>query len=72
MKSITAYIEKDEESGLYTGIVPTISGAYTCAETLDELQVKLKEVVELCLEDMDDDEVNSLPTFVGLTQVWVD
>jgi predicted RNase H-like HicB family nuclease len=48
----TAYIEKDTESGMYIGIVPVLTGAHTYAETIDELQVRLKEVVELCLEEM--------------------
>jgi predicted RNase H-like HicB family nuclease len=50
----TAYIEKDVESGMYIGIVPTLTGAHTYAETIDELQIRLKEVVELCLEEMED------------------
>ena len=33
-------------------VVPGIPGAHTQAETLDELQTNLKEVVELCLEEM--------------------
>ena len=69
MNNLTAYIEKDEESGLYTGIVPSVSGAHTCAATLDELHIKLKEVIDLCFEEMDEEEINSLPTFVGLAQV---
>jgi predicted RNase H-like HicB family nuclease len=36
--NITAYIERDIETGLYVGIVPGIPGAHTQAETLDELQ----------------------------------
>jgi predicted RNase H-like HicB family nuclease len=52
-QEITGYIEKDPETGLYVGIVPAIPGAHTQAETLDELQKNLKEVVELCLEEMD-------------------
>ena len=48
----TAYIERDIESGMYVGVVPGISGAHTCAETIDELQIKLKEVISLCLEEM--------------------
>ena len=52
-KEITGYIEKDPETGLYVGIVPCIPCAHTQAETLDELQKNLKEVVELCLEEMD-------------------
>jgi predicted RNase H-like HicB family nuclease len=53
MFKITGYIEKDPETGLYVAIVPGIPGAHTQAETLDELQKNLKEVVELCLEEMD-------------------
>ncbi len=34
---ITGYIEKDPETGLYTAVVPSIPGAHTQAETLDEL-----------------------------------
>lgn len=53
MHKITGYIEKDPETGLYVAVVPGIPGAHTQAETLDELQRNLKEVVELCLEEMD-------------------
>jgi len=53
MHKVTGYIEKDPETGLYVAIVPGIPGAYTQAETLDELQKNLKEVVELCLEEME-------------------
>jgi len=45
MYKIMAYIERDPETGLYVGTVPEISGAHTQAETLDELQKNLKEVV---------------------------
>jgi predicted RNase H-like HicB family nuclease len=50
MKTFTAYVELDTETGLYIGIVPGITGAHTQAATLDELQQNLKEVLELCLE----------------------
>lgn len=53
MHRITGYIEKDPETGLYVTVVPGIPGAHTQAETLDELYKNLKEVVELCLEEMD-------------------
>ncbi len=53
MTTLTAYIEKDPETGLYVAIVPGIPGAHTQAETLDELQENLKEVLELCLEEME-------------------
>jgi predicted RNase H-like HicB family nuclease len=72
MKSkIVAYIEKDSESGVYVAFVPGIPGAHTQADTLDELQLRLKEVVELCLEEMDPGERASLPEFVGVQQIEV-
>ncbi|MDP2767484.1 MAG: type II toxin-antitoxin system HicB family antitoxin [Candidatus Methanoperedens sp.] len=71
MPSITAYIEKDTETGLYVAIVPGIPGAHTQAETLDELQENLKEVLELCLEEMEPENKQQLPQFVGIQQVEV-
>ena len=72
MKSkLVAYIEKDVDSGLYVAVVPGVSGLHTQAETLDELQNNLKEVVELCLQEMDPEEINNLPEFVGIQQIEV-
>ncbi len=71
MHRITGYIEKDLETGLYVAVVPGIPGAHTQAETLDELQKNLKEVVELCLEEMDPETKKQLPEFVGIQQVEV-
>lgn len=71
MQKIAGYIEKDPETGLYVAIVPGIPGAHTQAETLDELQKNLKEVVELCLEEMNAEAKKQLPEFVGIQQVEV-
>ena len=71
MYKITGYIERDPESGLYVGIVPGIPGAHTQAETLDELQENLKEVVELCLEEMDAEAKKQIPEFLGIQQLEV-
>ena len=68
----TAYIERDNESGLYIGVVPSIVGAHTCAETIDELQVKLKEVITLCLAEMDDEDIANFPVFVGISKIKID
>ncbi len=72
MYKTVAYIEKDPETGLYVGTVPGIPGAHTQAESLDELRENLKEVVTLCLEEIDAETRNELPEFVGLQQVKVD
>ncbi len=71
MRKFAAYIEKDPETGLYVGIVPGIPGAHTQGETLDELQRNLKEVLELCLGEMDSESMNKIPEFVGIQEIEV-
>ena len=71
MIRITGYIEKDPETGLYVAIVPGIPGAHTQAETLDELQENLREVVELCIEEMDEEARKHVPQFIGIQQLEV-
>jgi predicted RNase H-like HicB family nuclease len=71
MIKITGYIEKDIETGMYVAVVPGIPGAHTQAETLDELQKNLKEVVELCLEEMDPKDKEQIPEFIGIQQLEV-
>jgi predicted RNase H-like HicB family nuclease len=51
MKEFTAIIEKDSETGLYVGYVPGFPGAHSQAETLDELNENLREVIGMLLED---------------------
>lgn len=51
MKTFTAIVEKCPDTGLYVGYVPGFPGAHTQAETLDELQRNLREVIEMLLED---------------------
>jgi len=71
MRKIAAYIEEDPETGLYVGIVSGIPGAHTQGETLDELQRNLKEVLELCLEEMDSESMNEIPDFIGIQEIEV-
>ena len=51
MKTYTAVVERDPDTGLYVGYVPGFPGAHSQAETLDELNRNLKEVIALLLED---------------------
>ena len=70
MTTLTAYIEFDQETGLYVGTVPGIPGAHTQAATLDELRTNLQEVLELCLEEQADLR-ERLPKFIGVQQIEV-
>jgi predicted RNase H-like HicB family nuclease len=51
MRSFTAVVERCTATRLYVGYIPVFPGAHTQAETLDELDVNLREVVELLLEE---------------------
>ena len=51
MRTFTAVVEKCPGTGLYVGFVPGFPGAHTQAETLDELNKNMKEVIEMLLED---------------------
>lgn len=68
MRSFTAIIERDRETGLYVGYVPELPGAHSQGHTVDELRKHLEEVIQLVLED-------GQPTvdveFVGTQQIVV-
>jgi predicted RNase H-like HicB family nuclease len=51
MKTYTAVIERCPDTGLYVGYVPGFPGAHSQAESLDELNGNLREVVAMLLED---------------------
>ena len=68
MKLFTAVIEKCSETDLYVGSVPDFPGAHSQAETLDELNRNLKEVIEMLLED---GEPELEGEFIGTQNVMV-
>ena len=70
MTTLTAYIERDPETGLLVGIVPGVPGAHSQGATLDELTVNLREALELVLEE-DAGLRERLPRFVGLQQIEI-
>ena len=51
MRSFTAVVEKDADTGLFIGHVPGWAGAHSQGATLDELAANLQEVVAMLLED---------------------
>ena len=50
-RSFTAVVERCPDTGLYVGFIPGFPGAHSQAESLDELNANLREVVEMLLED---------------------
>jgi predicted RNase H-like HicB family nuclease len=53
MKTFTAVVERDPESGIYVGYVPGFPGAHSQGDTLDELNQNLQEVIAMLLEEGD-------------------
>jgi predicted RNase H-like HicB family nuclease len=68
MKSYTAVVEKDPQTGLYVGYVPGVPGAHSQGATLEELRDNLKEVLELLEED---GMLEPESEFVGTQQILV-
>jgi predicted RNase H-like HicB family nuclease len=50
MKTYTATVERDPDSGVYVGYVPGFPGAHSQGDTPDELEANLREVVEMLTE----------------------
>ena len=61
-------IERDE-AGYYVATVPALQGCYTQAKSLDTLMKRVREVIELCLED-GDKPAESLD-LVGIQQISI-
>ena len=50
-QTFTAIVEKCHDTSLFVGYVPNMPGAHSQADTLDELYLNLREVIEMLLED---------------------
>ena len=68
MRTYTAVIERDPDTGVFVGYVPGFPGAHSQAESLDELRANLREVIAMLLED-GDPKLES--EFVGLQTIRV-
>jgi predicted RNase H-like HicB family nuclease len=61
-------IGRDEE-GFYVATVPELRGCHTQARSLDTLMERIKEAIDLCLEEQGPPV--SSPEFVGVQRVTV-
>ena len=60
-------IERDED-GIYIGEVPQLKACYSQGETIDELIQNIREVIEMCLEELGKE---STTEFIGVQRVIV-
>lgn len=68
MRTFSAVIERCPDTGLLVGYVPGFPGAHSQAESLDDLQSNLEEVIAMLLED---GEPRLDSDFVGLQQICI-
>jgi predicted RNase H-like HicB family nuclease len=68
MRTFTAVVERDPETGLLVGYVPGFPGAHSQAESMDELNSNLREVISMLLED---GEPHLEAEFVGTQSVAI-
>jgi predicted RNase H-like HicB family nuclease len=66
-RTFDVIVERDAD-GWYVAEVPALRGCRTQARTLDELRVRVREAIALCLEDGQDDG-SDRPAFVGVERI---
>ncbi len=49
-REFSVIIERDAD-GWYVGSVPELQGCHTQAKSLDKLMTRIREAIELCLEE---------------------
>ncbi len=67
MREFSVIIERDED-GYFVASVPSLRECHTQAKSLDVLMKRIKEAIELCLEDEDEPVTNE---FIGVQRVSV-
>jgi predicted RNase H-like HicB family nuclease len=68
MRSYTAVVERDTQTGLLVGRIPGFRGAHSQRVTMEELLANLAEVIAMLLED---GEPHLEAEFVGTQTVRV-
>ncbi|WP_414526689.1 type II toxin-antitoxin system HicB family antitoxin [Nodularia chucula] len=66
-KEFYVVIERDKD-GIYIGEVPQLKACYSQGETIDELMQNIREVIEMCLEELQED---STTEFIGVHKMVI-
>jgi predicted RNase H-like HicB family nuclease len=66
-KEFYVVIERDED-GIYIGEVPQLRACYSQGETIDELMLNMREVIEMCLEELSE---QTFTEFIGVQRLVV-
>lgn len=66
-KEFYVVIERDED-GIYIGEVPQLRACYSQGDTIDELMINIREVIEMCLEELTEE---TFTEFIGVQKLVV-
>jgi len=66
-KEFYVVIERDED-GIYIGEVPQLRACYSQGETIDQLMLNMREVIEMCLEELAEE---TFTEFIGVHRLVV-
>ena len=66
-KEFYVVIERDED-GIYIGEVPQLRACYSQGETIDQLMLNMREVIEMCLEELVEE---TFTEFIGVQRLVV-
>lgn len=68
IREFNVVIEQDAD-GYFVASVPELRGCHTQAKSLDTLMKRIREAIELCLDDQEDTFVPS--NFIGVQRIRV-
>ncbi len=66
-KEFYVVIERDED-GIYIGEVPQLRACYSQGDTIDELMLNMREVIEMCREELTEE---TFTEFIGVQRLVV-
>jgi predicted RNase H-like HicB family nuclease len=69
-KYFNIIIEKDSD-GFFIASVPELKGCHTQAKSLDQLIIRIKEAIELCLEVQSENIDYEYNEFVGVQRIAI-
>jgi predicted RNase H-like HicB family nuclease len=69
-REFSVIIERDSE-GTYVASVPELRGCHTQAKSLDKLMSRIREAIDLSLDDEDDAVPDRPASFVGVHRLSV-
>ena len=67
MRSEYSVIIEQDSDGTYVASVPALKGCHTQGRSLDQVMDRIREAIELCIEEQDGDIENL--DFVGIQKI---